>query len=149
MITEKDILTGINSLLVAAYPQSTVYLNLCPDSFVRPSFLLEHAKTTCQDINKNTVALTVNCNISCFLELNEDYAAAAEALMARQEGVISLFSSGYMEINTRSLKVKANAGSLDPGVAYVELQLEYYDDRWAEVDDKPLMATVNTNLQEG
>ena len=151
MITEKDLLTAINQLLAEEYPQTAVYINLCPQNFIRPSFFLEHVTTSCRDKSCKTIELTVDYTITCFMETDSHYHVDAESLMERQTEVIALFRSGYIMVGDRAVKVKASSSGFNEGAAYVDLQLEFCDDRSDEAEDPTLISTVTTKvkLKEG
>ena len=150
MITEKDILTVINQLLVEKYPQVAVYVSRCPINFIRPSFFIEHVSTNSKDNNCKTVVQTVYFTITCFMETDSHYNVDAESLMERQTEVLSIFRNGYITIVDRAVKVQASSSGFADGEAYVELQFEYCDDRSDETEDTTLINTVTTkvNLKE-
>lgn len=149
MVKSKDILTQINILLAKAYPGRTVYINLCPKKFARPSFFIECIKESKSDINRSTVQVTGYYTITCFTEVDGYYNTDAEVLMAIQDAVMDLFNDGYITIGDRKIKCKSSTGGMEEGASYVDLQFEYYDDRSNVVDTTPLMGTVIIKIQEG
>jgi hypothetical protein len=149
MIKTSDILIAINKLLVKAYPARAVYINLCPEKFKRPSFYIEYVKNNKQDINCKTIQVTGYYSVTCFIETDGYSNSDAEALMAVQDDVISLFNPGYITVGDRNIKCKSSAGGMEAGASYVDVQFEYNDDRTDAEDATPLMASVTINLQEG
>ena len=147
MITEKDILTAINQLLVTKYPQIAVYINRCPENFIRPSSFIEHIATDSKDKNCKTVEQTVYFTITCFIETDSHYNVDAESLMERQTEVLGIFRKGYMMVQDRALKVKADKSGFNNGEAYVELQFEYCDDRSDETVDEILINILKTKVK--
>ena len=151
MITEKDLLTAVNQLLVDQCPDTAVYINRCPQNFIRPSFFLEHVTTDRRDQNCKTVELTVDFSITCFVETDSHYNVDAECLMELQTKVLSLFHSGYIMVGDRAVKVKASSSGFNEGEAYVDVQFEFCDDRADEAEEPTLISTVTTKvkLKEG
>jgi hypothetical protein len=147
MITEKDILTAINQLLVEKYPGAAVYINLCPENFIRPGFYIEHVSTSSRDKSCKTIEQTVYYTITCFIETDSHYNVDAENLMERQTEVLNLFRKGYVTVGGRAVKVKASNSGFNNGEAYVELQFEYCDDRSDSTDDTELMRTISTKVK--
>lgn len=147
MITEKDILTAINQLIAEKYPKVAVYINLCPENFIRPSFYIQHVTTSSRDKSCKTVEQTVFYTITCFIETDSHYNVDAESLMERQTEILNLFRKGYIMIGDRAVKVKASSSGFLDGEAYVELQFEYCDDRSDNTDDIELMRTILTKVE--
>ena len=148
MIKLNDIMTGINIVLVEAHPKYKVYPQRCPKDFKRPSFLLEYVKTIPKDVNRSTVEKTVYFTITCFTYIDEYYRSKADDLSEIQEDVMQLLSAGYITVGDRAIKVKGSTGGIDSDRAYIDLQFEFFDNRTDAMDTTPLVASVNTNLEE-
>lgn len=150
MIKVKDIMTAINKKLAETFPYA-VYVQRQPKDFVRPSFLIEHIRTSQKDVNRSTTAKTAYFTITCFTPLNKHFDVNMEELLELQETVMQLFAVGFLRVNDRAIKVQSSSGGIDDDRAYVDLQFEYFDDRNDDVDEIPLMGTVmtTTNLKEG
>lgn len=148
MIKQNDIITAINIVLVASYPDYKVYVQRCPKDFKRPSFLLENVRTSRRDINRTTVEKTVYFKITCFINVDEYYRSDTDALSEIQEAVMQLFSVGHVIVGDRAIKVQSSTGGNEYDRAYVDLQFEYFDNRTDAADTMPLVASVKTNLEE-
>lgn len=149
MVKSNDILTQINRLLVKAYPDRTVYINLCPKDFARPSFFIECLSENISDVNRSTVQVTGYYTITCYIEVDKYHNSDAEALMAVQDAVLDIFKDGYITVGNRKIKCKSSAGGMDSDAAYVDIQFEYYDDRSDTKETYPIMGMVKIKLQEG
>ncbi|WP_313342518.1 DUF6838 family protein [Sedimentibacter sp.] len=138
------IMDAINTLLVNKYPEYTVYIDLCPDDFDRPSFLIEQIRKNVDSVNKGTVKVTEYFSVTCF----EDTGDYTTNLLIRQQEVLDMFRSGYLNVEDRSIKAKANNGGKDFTEAYIDLQFEYYDDRSDDEDTTPKIKEVITTIKE-
>lgn len=148
MITTNQIMDAINRLLVEKYSERTVYVNRCPKDFDRPSFLIESVKAGGDSANRKTVKNNAYLTITCF-ESVDDYGNSDDgALTEVQDDVLQLFRPGFLKVGDRALTVIASTGGADFDRSYVDLQLEYYDDRSDELDNTPLIVDVSLNMKK-
>lgn len=147
MIATEDIATQINSLLVGKFPERTVYRNRYPRSFDRPSFLIETVKDATDAANRKTVRCVAFFTITCFVEVDEFENSVDGELIAVQDAVMQIFRPGFIRVGDRALKVKASTGGADFDRSYVDLQLEYFDDRSDEQDNALLMENFNIETE--
>ena len=139
MLSYKDLLDTTAKRLREAFPERPVYIEFCPQRFKRPSFLLELIRTGEEEGNLETVVRTVYLTITCFEETNDYYNTAVLQMIQTQETVQRLFRSGFLQVEDRAIKVKASAAGSNPNEAYIELTLEYFDDR---TDGSPAYETM-------
>lgn len=149
MVKINDIFDSVNKLIISPFYDYTVYIQRCPKDFNRRSFLLEYVRTSKTDINRTTVEKTVYFTVTCFVENDKYYRSNPMQLAELQESVLELFSTGYITVGDRAIKVKSSTGGIDLDRAYIDLQFEYFDNRTDTVDTTPLITSVTTNLQEG
>ena len=148
MITTNQIVDAINLRLVELYPDWTVYVNRCPKKFERHSFLIESVKSSSDSASRKVVKVNAYFTITCF-ELVDDYRNSEDgALLDVQDAVINLFRLGHIKVGNRAIKVEASTGGADFDQAYVDLQLEYYDDRSDEMGNTTLMGDIEMNVKE-
>jgi len=148
MITTNQIVDAINRLLVEKYPERTVYVNRCPEKFERPSFLIESVKTSGDSASRKTVKQNAYFTITCFEPVNKFGNSDDGKLLDVQDAIMNLFRQGYVKVDDRALAVNASTGGSDFDRSYVDLQLEYYDDRSDEAGNTPLMGDVELKLKE-
>jgi len=128
-----------------------VYVNLLPKGYDRPSTLIEMQSVERADANISTVAVKASFVVTCYVEVDGHYQSDVDRLMERQDKVMSLFSCGYLQVGDRFLEVRAETGGMD-FTESVELELDYFDDRYGGADDGeslPLMETIETRMTEG
>lgn len=148
MVRQADIVTAINTLLVKAYPGFTVYTQSCPKDFKRPSFLIEIIKSSQVDLCRTSIEKTVYFKITCFAQVDQYYRSDPEELAGIQQRVLELFGQGYVTVGERALKVKECTGTMETDRSYIELQLEFVDNRTDEEDQTPIASSVTTKIQE-
>ena len=94
MVTLNAIIKSINDLLVVKFPDDTVYVNLLPKDFKRPSSLIRIDDATRTDANRTTVHWIVDVSVTGFVEINGHYQSEVERLLERQDGIMELFACG-------------------------------------------------------
>ncbi|BCK00865.1 phage tail terminator family protein [Anaerocolumna chitinilytica] len=148
MVRQADIVTAINTLLIKAYPAFAVYLQPCPKDFLRPSFLIELIKSSQVDLCRTSIEKTVNYKITCYTGIDQYNRSDPEELAIIQQQVLEIFGQGYVTVGERALKVKECTGTMETDKSFIELQLEYVDNRTDEVEQIPMAASVTTKIQE-
>jgi hypothetical protein len=148
MVKQSAILTAINRLIVEAFPYNTVYIQGCPKDFNRPSFMLEYIRLSQRDATRKAIEKTVYFTITCFTPVDKYYRSDMDELANLQEETLQLFSSGYITVGDRALKVQGSTGGMDTDRAYIDLQFEFFDNRTDAEDQTPLMSSVTTRIQE-
>jgi hypothetical protein len=148
MVKQKDIFKAINLLLIDLYPEYTVHIQSCPKDFVPSSFKIEFVHVSEVDKCRTTVEKTVYYTITCFASKDEYYRTNPEELTDIQETILIKLQKGYLTVGDRAIKVKASTGGIDKDRAYIDLQLEFCDNRTDEEDQTPLATSVNTRIQE-
>jgi len=138
MLEVMDVMTAINKLLVAEYPDDVVYLDTCPQGFERPGFLIEKDTEFIQRRSYRAVEVTEYYTITCYDQVDERHSSPAERVLARQRAVLNLFRKGYLRVENRALKVFAGSGGRDGNEAYVDVQLTYFDETAPPEADRTL-----------
>jgi len=146
MVTENDIIKAINERLAEKYPDRTVYINLLPKDFQRPSYLIELLDSAMSDVNRTTVARKVEIAITGFVKIGGHYQSDVETLSETQSGVMSIFSCGYLSVRDRCIPITLVKGGNDFTECYVEITFDYFDDRPVDAGELPLIETIQTNI---
>jgi hypothetical protein len=136
-------------MLADKFKEYPVHVKKCPKDFKRPSFYIEFIKVSPRDICRITVEKTTYLTVTCFTPLDDSGNADKEELADLQDSVMQLFSQGYVKVIDRAITVKASTGGMDDDRAYVDLQFEYFDNRTDEKEIAPIIASVETRIQEG
>lgn len=148
MLDSIKIMDAINGLLVEKYPNHTVYIDPCPKQFERPSFLIEIITVDQEAVNRRTIQETVYITITCFDETDDYKHSDTTNLLTVQQGVLDIFRSGYILVDGRAVKVKASSGGRDFDKAFVDVQVEYFEDRSDTADTTPLINEVIATMKE-
>ena len=70
-MTKTEILDAVNRLLVGKWPDRTVYLDVCPVDFERPSFWLAVEKHEMADANRAFIRHDLRLQLTLYDELDE------------------------------------------------------------------------------
>ena len=148
MVKQKDITTAINQMLVKLYPNYTVYIQRCSKDFNPNSFKIEFIHISEVDVCRATVKKTVYYTITCFASKDDYYRVNPEELTDIQEAILEELRKGYITVGKRALKVKASTGGIENDRAYIDLQLEFCDNRTDEEEQAPIASSVQIRIQE-
>ncbi|MEA5085100.1 MAG: hypothetical protein VB018_13280 [Lachnospiraceae bacterium] len=148
MLRTMDILNAINRELVKKFPDRTVYIDRIPKNFERPSFLLEFVTTSLNGKNKNTVEVTEYYTITCYEETDRCYNSDTVKLIETQSDVLGIFRVGKLEVLDRCINIKASSSGRDEDIFYIDLQVEYFDERGLEEDESEIAENVIVNYKE-
>lgn len=136
----------INILLVNRYPSLTVYINREPKDFERPSFLIEYITSNSDSISKDIIKEKLYYTITYFSEVDEYYNTDKLDLHSVLVEVLKIFRCGYIKIEDRSITVKASSGGSNDNEIYIDLELEYLEDRAEEDIDIDNIGEINNKL---
>lgn len=148
MLKTSEIFKAIRQKLAEQWPDRMIYTDTVPEEFERPAFFVQYLNTKPpQNMNAGTVAMTHNFEIVIYGQKNEDWITMQEELMDLQQEVLMLFAFGKMQVEDRWPDVIASAAAGKDDEAYVELQIEYWDDRPMVSQQLPLMEEVETRMK--
>lgn len=136
----------INKLLVKKYPNLTVYINKVPKDFERPSFLIEYVASTQDTINKDTVKEKIFYTITYFSKVDEYYNTDKLDLHQILVEILKIFRIGYIKIEGRAITINASSGGSNEDEIYIDLQLEYFEDRLEEIEEYEKAREMKNNL---
>jgi len=143
---------AVNALLVAKYPTHTLYIDLCPTNFARPSFLMKPIKNEQKAISCKIIQETDYFTLTCIDTTNDYTTGETMRLLIVQQDVQDLFRSGYILVNDRMVTVKASSGGRDADKAFINLQFDYFEDRMdasaSNPDNTPMMKEVYATIKE-
>lgn len=148
MIKLTELFDSINRMIISLYPKVVVYTpERQPKDFTRPSFLIEHIRTSQSDINRSTVEKIAYFTVTGYLEVDKYHRSDALKLIELQDNLLNLFNQGYVKVGERAIKLRSSSGGTDIDKIYIDLTFEYFDDRTMNKDNEPLMSTVTTTYR--
>lgn len=149
MIKTTDLYNSINLVLVELYPSTIVYTpERIPKDFERPSFLIEHIRSTREDVSRSTIQKTAYFTITAFETVDKYNRADVLKLIDIQDNILDRFGLGYVTVDDRAIKVKSSAGGTDTDAVYIDLQFEYFDDRYKQkTETEELIQSVITTIK--
>lgn len=127
-MTKTEILDAINLLLVERWPMRTVYVDVCPIDFERPSFWLAVEKHDLTDANRFLIRNDLQLRLTLFDELDDHYEASWYRLSQETDIVTDLLCR-VLEVGERHLKLQLKVLPRDPDRAYVQINTSWMDNR--------------------
>ena len=127
-MTKTEILDAINLLLVERWPKRTVYVDVCPVDFERPSFWLAVEKHDLTDANRFLIRHDLQLRLTLFDELDDHYEASWYRLSQETDIVTDLLCR-VLEVGERHLKLQLKVLPRDPDRAYVQINTSWMDNR--------------------
>ena len=127
-MTKTDILNAINLRLLEKWPDRTVYVDVCPVDFDRPSFWLAVEKHDISDANRFLVRNDLQLCLTLYDELDEHYEASWYRLSKETDEAVELLGR-VLQVGKRHVKLTLNTLPRDPDRAYVRMRASWMDDR--------------------
>ena len=104
-MTKTDILDAINRLLVEQWPTRTVYVDVCPVDFERPSFWLAVEKDDQTDANRVLIRHDLQLRLTRVLTVGERHLKLQLKTLPRDP------DRAYIQINTSWLDNRPEQGT--------------------------------------
>lgn len=127
-MTKTDIIDAINLVLIGKWKDRTVYVDVCPVDFDRPSFWLTVERDEVTDANRYLIRHNLRLRLTLFDELDEHYEASWHRLSQETDEVVDLLSR-VLKVGDRHLKLTLNVLPRDPDRAYVQISTSWMDKR--------------------
>ena len=106
----------------------TVYVDVCPIDFERPSFWLAVEKHDLTDANRFLIRNDLQLRLTLFDELDDHYEASWYRLSQETDIVTDLLCR-VLEVGERHLKLQLKVLPRDPDRAYVQINTSWMDNR--------------------
>ena len=145
-MTKTEILDAINLLLVERWPMRTVYVDVCPIDFERPSFWLAVEKHDLTDANRFLIRNDLQLRLTLFDELDDHYEASWYRLSQETDIVTDLLCR-VLEVGERHLKLQLKVLPRDPDRAYVQINTSWMDNRPGMDTGASVPAATDYSLQ--
>ena len=127
-MTKTDILDSINLLLVEKWPKRTVYVDVCPIDFDRPSFWLAVEKHDLTDANRFLIKHDLQLRLTLYDKRDDHYDASWYRVSQETDAVTDLLSR-VLKVGERHLKLQLKVLPRDPDRAYVQINTSWMDNR--------------------
>lgn len=143
MLKVQEIVDAVNRIVVEACPNRTVYRDILPEQFDRPSFYI--AATTREVISEtvHAVSVTQSVLVQCIDETSDRYETEANRLYHVAEQLQNLFlMKGRIAAGDRKLSIAKITLSRVLDVADLVLTVSYTDDRPDDTPTSPIAGDV-------
>ena len=112
-MTKTEVLDSINRLLLTKWPDRTVYVDVCPVDFDRPSFWLAVQKHDMTDANRYLIKHDLQLKLTIYDQLDEHYEASWYRLSKETDEAAELLSQ-VLVVGKRHLKLGLKMLPRDP-----------------------------------
>lgn len=138
MISILELSEAIAARIHERWPERTIYRDVCPADFERPSFFLS-CNVWEQTPEMGLLSMTAKLELEIFDEADEYYVTASERLMETQEEVLALFAGGNLAVADRHITVVAEGHGREPESAFMLITAEWMDCAEAKGPEFPAM----------
>ena len=128
MMELQDILDAINKKLVEKWPKQTVYIDVCPVDFARPSFWLTVEQYTQTDANRYHVKREARLKLTIYDEKDEHYESSWQRLF-KDAADATVLLTPPLKAAGRTVSLQIKALPRDPDAAYLQLTTSWLDNR--------------------
>ena len=128
MITKNDVINAINERLLVQWPDRTVYVDVCPVDFERPSFWLFTERDNITDANRFWVRRDLRIRLTLHDELDEHYDASWYRLSNEVDKAVALLIPP-LKVCGRHLKLNLNTQPRDPDKCVIQINASWLDNR--------------------
>lgn len=144
MLTVKEIMDGVNTILVRLYPDRTVYTDVAPEQFERPSFFLRPEGRKVTSRTAGVVEVEQMVTVQCIDEVGDRYETETARLYEVTETLTAAFlQRGALACGDRRLTADRIDVSRSLDIADVTITVIYQDDRPAAPETQPLIEDVS------
>lgn len=148
MLTIKEIMDGINAILVRLYPDRTVYTDVLPEQFERPSFFLCPAGRKITSRTAAVVEVEQKVTVQCIDEVGDRYETQTARLYDVTETLTAAFlQRGALHCGDRKLTADRVDVFRSRDIADVTITATYEDDRPTAPITQPLITNVAFGAQ--
>lgn len=153
IITPALVLGAIKERLEKTFPGETVYENLAPRDFQRPSNMVELLGMNLDAMGQGSGAVTLqyHVKITTYCEVDEVHDSHLPTLDLRCMAILGAFAAGYLRAGDRAPKITACTANTDGlyDFAEVRLTVSVAMDRseFCPEEISPLMETLNLKFE--
>ena len=142
----QDVLDAVNARLVEKWPDRTVYIDVCPADFKRPSFWLAVEQYSQTDANRFLVKRDLKIRLTIYDENDEKYESSWQRLFKDAADATSLLTPP-LKAAGRTVSLLIKVLPRDPDAAYLQLTTSWMDKRpESAVQDAPLAESAQVRV---
>lgn len=151
-ITPEQIGAALAARVEEAFPGETVYQDITPRDFARPSNLvvLEKVELDPASFGLAAVELRFQWKLTTFAKVDEVHDSHLPELTARALALLAIFGRGYLKVEDRALKVQsatAATGGYDAAEVSVVLTLAVDRGEFTPGEMLDIMRALNTRFE--
>lgn len=142
---QNEIMEAIGDLLEAH--GCRVYTMEVPRDFVRPCVLIVPVRQTRRDSTYRTQRITQAVTLCGYLPVDAYRRSSPVERAVMQDALLDLFVEGGMAVGDRYIKTTASSGGMDEESVYVDLTLEFDEDRARPMPGADAVGKINLRVE--
>ena len=149
-ITPEQIGAALAARVEEAFPGETVYQDITPRDFARPSNLVVLEKVELDPASFGLAELRFQWKLTTFAKVDEVHDSHLPELTARAMALLALFGQGYVKVADRALKVRsatADTGGYDAAEVTAALTLTVDRGEFTPGEMLDIMRALNTRFE--
>lgn len=127
-MTALDILDAVNRRLVERWPDRTVYVDVCPADFERPSFWLAAEELRQTDVGRFLLRRELLARLTLFDRADDHYDASWRRLAEESEAAMQLLTPP-LAVGERRLTLRLKALPREADRAVLRMEAEWLEPR--------------------
>ena len=144
-MTKTDILDAINRLLVERWPTRTVYVDVCPVDFERPSFWLAVEKHDLNDAARDLVRHDLTLRLTLYDRVDKAYEASWYRLSKETDTVVGLLLPP-LAVGDRRVHLKLKELPREADRAFLRMETSWLDYREEEKASSPVATNYSIRV---
>lgn len=138
-----ELINSINEMLVEKFPGTKVYVSKLEKDLIRPSFFIRYITSKQKDLNRNSYTNNITMKIIYYPPLDEFMNADLMAQNEIWDTMREIFSSGYIKVLDRAVKIKKSRGRANNTEIHLKLKLDFTQDRTFNTPQSPKANSIN------
>jgi hypothetical protein len=138
-----ELINSINGMLVEKFPDTKVYVSKLEKDLIRPSFFIRYITSKQKDLNRNGYTNNITMKIIYYPPLDEFMNADLMAQNEIWDTMREIFSSGYIKVLDRAVKIKKSRGRAKNTEIHLKLKLDFTQDRTFNTPQSPKANSIN------
>lgn len=145
-MTGMNILDAVNGRLLERWPKRSVYINVCPIDYERPSFWLEITRDEREIVTRRLCKRSVQLRLTLHDEADDHYDIHWQRLNDEISECLDLFK-GVLAVGTRRITAKLKSMPREADRAVILLDFEFMESAQEPQQDIPAADAYQITVQ--
>lgn len=145
MLTIKQILDAVAKVVEEVFQDETIYFDVAPVEFERPSSLVEMTGMTMEAESPFAVSRTMIVSVTRFCAVDDYHNSQTERLAQDLTVLQTAFAQGTLAVDDRYLDIGRVSGKYEGDFAVLQIPLSWLDDNDARLPELPVIEHYQIN----